>query len=335
MPIRLSWEHFWAGRATRSRTVIILRYVIRTLPCLALIVVAACRGVSSAGPTAQPTATYTPRSTPLPALTATPAPGSAESPLRLVIAGEEAAGDPLVRALAASAGLNVVVEYVATQADAVREVCAAADGQQTAALVDGLGFAASMDCALPLLQVERDDALVIPVQLIANDGAGITVTSQMAFNVFCRLGVTDTVSWVLPQLMLRAAGLDADDLRSIVDVTDVESLIAAVNDGECEAAAVTSDDLSAAAAAERRNVDAVGDPLDFPAGLIVVERSMPLGIREALAQALRDVTAGDTGADVLDALHADGLVSVDEEGLARWNAFLQEAGLLAVEPDGA
>ncbi|MFN8527269.1 MAG: hypothetical protein U0670_01500 [Anaerolineae bacterium] len=114
-----------------------------------ILLVSGCRRITSVQPTLQPTATYTPRSTPLPTVATPPPPGDSNNPLDVIFLRPPAlsrsavtsALSELETSLATSTGLTLNLRTVASGAEAVEALCASPDGPAAVAWVDGVTYA--------------------------------------------------------------------------------------------------------------------------------------------------------------------------------------------------
>lgn len=300
-------------------------------------VLAGCRRGGVGGPTAQPTATYTPRSTPLPALTATSVPGSADSPIRMLIVQPEdarvsalgSAAEELQTMLNEQLGLTFEVELVESSADAVREVCDTASGAPVLAWLDGVAYATinALECGYDLLQLERDsdEPFGETIQIIVNDGAGINSVRGLADSAFCRISYADRMTWLLPSLLMQSNGVDpTTDLETVTDFEDMDALLEAVDQGDCQAAGVSAAYFANVQPGRRRNIEVLDDTINVPYGILVASAQVPLGDREAVQTGLVALETGDW----LETLfRADAISEIDAEALENWTSVLESTGI--------
>ncbi len=307
------------------------------LALLSIIVLAGCRRGGAGGPTPQPTATYTPRSTPLPALTMTPIPGSADSPIRVLISQPEgvraaalgSATEELQTALNAQLGLAFEVELVDSLAEAVREICDAATGAPVIAWLDGVAYATvnSLGCGYDLLQLERDseEPFGETIQIIVNETSGINSVSGLVDSTFCRIAYDDRMTWLLPSLLMQANGVDpTTELDAVNDFEDMDALLQAVEQGDCDAAGVSEAYFSNVQPGRRRNIEVLDDKMVVPYGILVASVQVPLGDRESLQNSLTTLEAGDWLETLLG---VDAIVEIDAETLENWTDVLESTGI--------
>jgi phosphonate transport system substrate-binding protein len=79
-------------------------------------------------------------------------------------------------------------------------------------------------------------------QIITLADSGISSISDLAGKTFCRPDPLSTSGWIIPNLTLRAAGINPEaDLAEIVDAGSHDAVVAAVYNGDCDAGATYVD----------------------------------------------------------------------------------------------
>lgn len=285
----------------------------------------------------QPTLTLTPRSTPLPTLEPTLAPGSEDSPIQMAIVRSggartanslNRAANAVAEALLEETGFIVEVEIVQTDADAVAALCNALTGAPAVAWVSGIGYAAlsAQECGVPALVVERGTGRQLTtsqeVQIVVNRTLGISELAGLAGRTFCRLGYNDLNSWLVPVIMLRGAGVS--NLPNAVDSTDVEAMIAAVAEGDCDAAAVTAADFDRFGDDVEDSVRVLNQTATMPYAVFMYPPSFNLDTRRRLIEGLLAMENSD---DLETLLDHDGLARFEDADLDEFESFLQSTGL--------
>jgi phosphonate transport system substrate-binding protein len=72
-------------------------------------------------------------------------------------------------------------------------------------------------------------------QFIVRTDSGIEAIEDLAGKTYCRVDETSTSGWIIPSIMLKAAGIDPDaDLGGIVDAGSHDAVAAAVYNGDCD-----------------------------------------------------------------------------------------------------
>jgi ABC-type phosphate/phosphonate transport system substrate-binding protein len=278
-------------------------------------------------------------STPLPTLPPTIAPGSADNPVRIVFVNDAAgraadnAAETLQEALQEATGLTVSVSLQASDRDAVQTLCDAFGGPQALAFVSGPGYSAAsaLGCGAPLFLAQgEDDALNREIMLIASEDSEIAVLSDLADKMFCRLAASDLDTWQAPSLLMLAEGLSPTSvLQAVEDVADLDTLVERVASGDCDAAALAVTDFERIAGSEMQETIArLPQTVAVPYGVMMIPPDMPLGVREALVEALRDFGRSSSGPVTLEALTgASSLIPFTEGALDDWDAFIARTGL--------
>jgi phosphonate transport system substrate-binding protein len=103
-------------------------------------------------------------------------------------------------------------------------------------------LAADRGCADAAMLSVRFGSPTYNGQFLVRADSGITDLSQLAGKTFCRPDPLSTSGWVIPSVMLRAAGVDPDTgLAQIVDAGSHDGVAAAVYNGDCDAGATYVD----------------------------------------------------------------------------------------------
>lgn len=306
---------------------------------LALLLAAACR--AETGPVesaSQSTLTPTPLSTPLPPLPTVIAIGQAENPLRMIVRVEggsapaRAAAAELEAALLQRAGVTLDVQLVAREAEALAALCDSFGGQATVAWLSGTAYlvAHALKCGQPALQVTRGDdgATGGAVSIVVNNDARIAAFAALAGKTFCRVSSGDAQSWLIPALMMRAAGFQPTALKATRDYPNPGAAVAAVNAGECDAAGVPAALLERLSDAEADNLTTLATSIPIPYSILMIPNAVPLGTRAALVETLNRLADERQSALWLrDLLGQETLIPAAPEDFADLLAFGASTGL--------
>jgi ABC-type phosphate/phosphonate transport system substrate-binding protein len=268
----------------RSREASIMHANLKmTLYLLAALLLAAC-GPGRAQVTATPRATVTPFSTALPIVpTALPL-GLSENPLRLALAPDDleaaqAQEEALEAQLAELSGVTIDLRLLADQRAVLDALCSGA-GQVSGLLGELLGVVAyARDCAQPFLQLSLDgQSQRQSVILLRSDDrrTSNTLGALSEEATYCRLGMDDPMSWLIPSLLLQAANVQPN-LR---DVRDEAALRQGFTNGTCDAVGLERASLRED---ETGRVAAESPPL--PRLTWFMGRAVPLEARRALMDA--------------------------------------------------
>ncbi|MBC7810910.1 MAG: PhnD/SsuA/transferrin family substrate-binding protein [Burkholderiales bacterium] len=310
---------------------------------LVALTMTACRRAGSTGPTPIPSATATPRSTPLPALATDVPIGVETNPIRMVLrpqgaeAGARSAANALATALEEETGLTIDVETVDRYAEALAALCESVTNRITVAWVDGPTYMAALaqGCGMPALAVERGSgsnaSTGLPAQIIASSTLNVEDIAGLTNRDFCRLDATDFYSWFVPSLVLRANGLDpVEDLRSVTDYEDEVELVTAVAEGRCAATGIIPtifDDIEVLETV-RDDITVVETTVPFPFDILMYPPETPLGVRVALTDALVAMSNSTTGERTLSSLlDQDSLTRVEPDDFDEFADFMNSTGL--------
>ncbi len=234
---------------------------------------------------------------------------------------------------------NVTVDIVpvAKPVDALQALCGATD-TVSAVWVDGVSFSAALaqNCGEPIYIVQRR----IDGSFESGEGGLVLVSRQqnnpslagLNNGIFCRLGVDDFYSWLLPLMIFRANNINPSNFEAIVDYDSTEEMVDAVLSGECTGAGlsvfvyeeIVGDDTEAFA--EQVSVAFNTPPIPYAVLMYPVE--IQLGIRVALNEGLQELVEDDDANALLQLfLGQDRLRLVDRDDFAEYEAFLQTVGL--------
>ncbi len=309
---------------------------------LVVVLLAGCRRAEGVqGPLIQSTATPTPRSTPLPAVATSVPPGIEENPIRMVLrpAGSAVARSlvtdfqitQFVNALQVESGLAVEVTVVDRYAEALAALCDSSPTQVTVAWLDGVSYQAAMaqECGVPVLQVERNGQNGDRGQIVASRAVNIDSVQELSGGNFCRLGLEDYYSWLIPALLMQANALDPlHNLEAVTDYPDEDALIAAVAEGACSATGIAESDFADLSGALRNELVVVGSTPSLPYGVLMYPINLPLGERLRLTDALLALAANpEIAVSLTPLLGQSRLERVDTEAFASLSQFLNSTGL--------
>src|SRR5258707_1105673 len=153
-----------------------------------------------------------------------------------------------------------------------------------------MGFVAASaeKCGQPQLLVSKGTGTK------ATTGEVVTIIARRGINSigsvkgrnFCRIGNTDLISWVIPSLMMRAAGINPEiDPKTIKDYAESSDLVSALASSQCDIAAIPdalvkeliTDDKSVSA-----KVSTIASSVEFPYTVLVASSDVPLTAITAL-----------------------------------------------------
>ena len=305
---------------------------------LFVLILTACREQQIQGPLIAATATATPLSTPLPAVATAVPPGVPDNPIKMIIHPFGARITPtqienLQDALAVDSDLVVEVQVVDRYAEALAALCDSSPTNITVAWLDGISYhsALSQNCGEAVLQIERGTRPAKTgdtLQVISGRGVGISQIGSIPGRIFCRLGLDDYYSWLVPSIIMRANGIDpGSDLADVVDYATQREMINAVIDGDCDAAGIVNEEYEDLSGTIRDELNLIETAPPFPYAVLVYPISLPLGERIRLDNALLALDRDDDASDTLRPfLGQDGLTRTDDEALEEFRDFLDRTG---------
>lgn len=97
--------------------------------------------------------------------------------------------------------------------------------------------AADRGCATPALVAARRGSLTYTGQIIAGADTGIASLADIKGQTFCATEPTSTSGWIIPSVMLRAAGLNLDTDLNVTYAGGHDAAVLGVYNGECQAGA--------------------------------------------------------------------------------------------------
>lgn len=304
------------------------------------LLLSSCRRFGGGEPTARPTLTSTPRSTALPPVATAVPLGAADNPIRMAFVVEDSravtsAITDLEAALLEESGLNVIIERVDTDAEALAALCASPNGDVTVAWLNGVAYAAAyaQGCGTAQLQIQRGER----ASAVSGDEARIIVRANLeagsvgdlAETEFCRLGYDDLYSWLIPSLMLRSAGVTSTALEVINDYgDDAETMLADVVAGTCDAAGISASQFEALAdAAIRSGARTLQESVTVPFAVLLYPEQLSLGERTALTDALVALGNGTRSTLLEPLLDQDEVIIASDDDFSSLRNFLNRAGI--------
>lgn len=131
----------------------------------------------------------------------------------------------------------VIKPYVATSyAAAIEALCANPPQAHMGSLATfAYVLAHEKGCADAALVSTRYGSASYNGQFIVRTDSGIESIEDLVGKTYCRVDETSASGWIIPSIMLKAAGIDPDkDLAGIVDAGSHDAVAAAVYNGDCD-----------------------------------------------------------------------------------------------------
>lgn len=239
--------------------------------------------------------------------------GTEENPIvwALVPSGETqaiiAGADEIVEMLEAETGLYFEA-VVATDYSGVIEALASDPPAAHMAALNTFGaiLAAERGVAEVALVAVRRGRPFYDGQIVASAASGITSLEELTGATFARPDPTSTSGWIVPQIVLAAAGIDPAADIEVLDAGSHPAVISAVYSGSADAGASYIDARTAIQ----------NDNADVMERVIVIEEFGPIpndGVQfstkmapemvETITQAFVDIAATEEGAAALDSVY--------------------------------
>jgi phosphonate transport system substrate-binding protein len=224
---------------------------------------------------------------------------------------------------------NVATEY----AGVVEAMCSDPPEAHMASLATfSYVLAADRGCAEAALVAVRFGSPVYNGQIIARADSGISSIADLAGKTFCRPDPLSTSGWIIPNLTLRAAGINPDtDLAEVVDAGSHDAVVAAVYNGDCDAGATYVD---ARGTIEEDSPDVmdvvhvIEVTADIPNDGVQFSSAMPQDLRDKVVNGLLAIAGTEEGVDALNVAYSwDGLEVHGDDFYDPFRQVLQASGL--------
>jgi len=246
-----------------------------------------------------------------------------------------AGAQSVVDLLHAETGLFFDVKVATEYAGAIEAMCAdPAEAHMSSLATFAAVMAADKGCAEPALLSVRYGSPTYNGQFLVRADSGITDLSQLAGKTFCRPDPLSTSGWIIPSIMLKAAGVDPDTgLAQIVDAGSHDAVAAAVYDGTCDVGATYVD---ARTRIEEDYPDVMEQTVviavepDIPNDGVQFQTSVPQELRDQIVAGLLAIAATDEGVEALDTAYQwEELIEADDSFYDAFRQILQAAGVSA------
>ncbi len=250
--------------------------------------------------------------------------------------GSTATGTSLASFLNDRTGFAFKVQIVSradpSSANPLTELCG---GTPTFAWVDGWTMLAAQaeGCAQPMLKVKRNadsgSSTGVRADLVVRTVNKTTSISGLKDRIFCRLNSQDVVSWILPVMMMRGAGFSPQNLSSIREFPDYGTMLQALADGVCAAAAIPAGTLTNYQVTDKSGqtditklISQLATSPEVPYGGLVVSSTVPQEIAATVTKLF--VEHAD---ELKDLVQSDELVITTAADFAEVEKFLADSGV--------
>jgi ABC-type phosphate/phosphonate transport system substrate-binding protein len=302
-----------------------------TVFVLATILVACGSGATAIPPTLPPSATPTLRPTLLPTVGTSVPLGSEARPYQVILVppkDSSETGTSLAKFLNDRTGLAFKVEIVSSYGDVLAALCGETP---TFGWVDGWALLAAQaqGCSTPALKIQSSAASGLRADLVVRTVNKITAVAAFKDRLFCRLSSQDVVSWILPSIMMRGAGFDPSNLKGTLEFPDTATMLQALADGACVAAAIPAGTLTQYQITDRsgpaditKAINVLATSPEIPPGGLMISSNVPADVAETVTKLFVDHQ------DELKGLvEADQLVKASSSDYADFEKFLLAGGV--------
>jgi hypothetical protein len=283
-----------------------------------------------------------------------------QPPVLTILFAAEGDATALEAELLRRTGLVIDVQTVAKSTDALKALCGV-NPVPVAAWLDGITFAVAtaQNCGVPALQVAREaqgvETVIVPTEeaevtdetpeavstaetlpgnfltgqagaIVVKRDLGVTELNAIVDRVFCRLGVTDFYSWLLPTLLFEAAGIDltADNV-TIVEYDDQGEMLEAVAAGDCTMAGVSQTVVDSGLP---EGVHLAQTTVNFPYSVLLYPPEFDSGTSQTVNDGLLAIAADPQTAPLLTPLlDQSALLPAAPEDFTELSDFLASTGL--------
>ncbi len=264
--------------------------------------------------------------------------GTEENPIQWVFvpSGEmedvSAGADKVADMIFEETGL-VVETFVATDYTAAIEAECAGQAQMGSLATFAAITAADRGCAYPALVATRYGSPTYTGQIIAGADSGVTSVADIKGKTFCATDETSTSGWIIPMIMMRAAGINTETDIEIVWAGSHDAAVLGVYNGDCDAGACYVD---ARTGVEDEFPDVMDKVLqvevsvEIPNDGVQFVKDFPEDVKQQLVDALLKIIETEEGKQAMaDAYEWDGLEVHDNTFYDAFRQLLDAAGVNA------
>ncbi|MBN1264529.1 MAG: phosphate/phosphite/phosphonate ABC transporter substrate-binding protein [Anaerolineales bacterium] len=228
----------------------------------------------------------------------------------------------------------VIEPFVATEyAGVIEAMCSDPPKAQIASLATfSYIIAHERGCADVALVSVRYGRPVYDGQIIVGADSGIESLEDLAGKTFCRPDPTSTSGWIIPAIMMRAAGVNPDtDLAGVVDAGGHPGVATAVYTGDCDAGATFVDARTAIEEEypdvnDKVTVLVVSDPI--PNDGVQFNPDFPAEMRDQIIASLIKMSETEAGQEALQTAYSwNSLEPHDDTFYDGFRQVLEAAGV--------
>lgn len=168
-------------------------------------------------------------------------------------------------------------------------------------------------------------------QIVAAADSGITSLADIAGKTFARPDPNSTSGWIVPQIVLAAAGVDPNqDIAQVLDAGGHPAVVAAIYSGSADAGATYIDARTAVQddySDVMEKVVVIEEFGPIPNDGIQFSTQMESSMRGAIVEALLEIAATEDGAAALDAIYSwNELIEQSDEFYDPFRQILEASG---------
>ena len=169
-------------------------------------------------------------------------------------------------------------------------------------------------------------------QIVVGADTGIETLQDLKGKTFCWVDPLSTSGYIIPRVMLKAAGIDPDkDFAKTVEAGSHNNVIIAVYNGDCDAGATYVDARRSVAKDfpdVMDKVKVIAESPEIPNDTVSVRADLPPEVVEKVKNALLDITKSEQGKATLKQVYEiEDLVEVDDSFYDAFRATLDAAGV--------
>lgn len=224
---------------------------------------------------------------------------------------------------------NVATEY----AGVIEAMCSDPPSAQMGSLATFAYVLANERCGVETeLVATRFGSPVYNGQLIAHVDSGVQSIADLEGKTFCRPDPLSTSGWIIPNLSIRAQGINPQtDMGQVLDVGSHDAVVAAVYSGDCDAGATYVD---ARVNLEDEYPDVIDKVVifhvtaDIPNDGVQFAPGMDEDLKDQIVQGLLAIAQTEAGRDALDTAYSwAGLEKHGDEFYDPFRQVLQASGI--------
>ncbi len=195
--------------------------------------------------------------------------------------------------------------------------------------------AADRGCAEPVLVASRRGSTSYTGQIIAGADTGIETLEDIKGKTFCATEPTSTSGWIIPSVMLRAAGLDLDNDVTVTYAGGHDAAVLGVYNGECEAGASFVDArtlIEGDYPDVMDKVKVIEVSIDIPNDGVQFVNSFDPEMKQQIVDALLKIASTEEGSAALNAAYQwDNVEAHGNEFYDPFRQLLDAAGISAAD----